>query len=71
MNIMGSNFLLAITEKGYIGKIEGANVYVIKAVELFPFTPFNQSIRPYLDGIKKFLAMGFYFSYNYDLTSCR
>lgn len=37
INICGFNFLLAITEKAYIGKIEGAYVYTIKQVELFPF----------------------------------
>jgi len=38
INISGTNFLLAVTEKAYVGKIEGANVYNIKAVELFAFT---------------------------------
>ena len=53
---MGSNFLLAIVDKAYIGKIEGANAYVIKSVELFPFSTFNQQLKPYIDGIKKILA---------------
>lgn len=71
MNILGFNYLLGITEKQYVGKIEGANVYQIKDVELFPFTSFSQQCRPYIDGIKRLLSQGFYFSYNYDLTSNR
>mmetsp|Transcript_10450 Transcript_10450/g.10505 ORF Transcript_10450/g.10505 Transcript_10450/m.10505 type:complete len:92 (-) Transcript_10450:297-572(-) len=58
-------------EKQYIGKIEGANVYAISRVELFPFSGFNQTIRMYIEGIKKLLTYGYYFSYNIDLTSNR
>lgn len=57
-----------------IGKIEGANIFLIKNVDLIPFyddfMQINQ-IRNYIDGVKKLLLSGFYFSYNSDLTSNR
>lgn len=53
---MGFNNLLVISEKKYMGKIEGANVYMILAVEIFPFGQPNVHIRPYLDGIKKLMS---------------
>jgi hypothetical protein len=37
INICGYNFFAGITEKQYIAKIEGANIYLVKRVELIPF----------------------------------
>lgn len=37
LNICGYNFLVGITEKELIAKIEGSNIYLIKRVELVPF----------------------------------
>jgi len=71
MNIMGFNFMLAITEKEYVGKMDGAYVYAVTDVELFPFSGFNIQCKNYIDGMKKLLTSGFYFSYNADLTTNR
>ena len=71
MNIEGYNFILGITEKQYIGRLDGANIYFIREVELFAFDEITPAARPYLDGLKKLLSQGFYFSYNCDLTSNR
>jgi hypothetical protein len=38
INIQGNNFLAGITEKQYIAKIDGANLYLIKRVEMIPFS---------------------------------
>jgi hypothetical protein len=37
VNIEGYNFMVTITEKQYVGKIEYANIYLITEVELCPF----------------------------------
>jgi hypothetical protein len=49
---------------------------MIKNVELLPFfddiTGYaNQTVKNYVDGVKKLLIAGFYFSYNTDITSNR
>ncbi len=57
-----------------VGKIEGANIYVIKNVDLIPFFDDQSAIggvKNYIEGVKKLLVCGFYFSYNSDLTSSR
>ena len=71
INIGGSNFVLVITEKVYVGKLDGSNIYLIKAVDLIPFDDYPQSVVKYIDGLKKLLTQGFYFAYNVDLTSNR
>ena len=37
INIMGDNFIVCITEKLYVGKLDGANIYKIQNVEFFRF----------------------------------
>jgi hypothetical protein len=37
INIRGHNFLACITQKQSIAEIEGANIYIVRAVELYPF----------------------------------
>jgi hypothetical protein len=71
INILGYNFIVGIKDKEYVGKIEGANIYSIKSIEMFPFENFSTQCKQYIDGIKKVLTLGFYFSYNADLTSNR
>ena len=61
LNICGNNFVVGITEKQYVGKLEGANIYMIKNVELFPFFDdisgySNPQVKNYVDGIKKLLV---------------
>ena len=61
-----------ITEKQFVGKIDGANIYVLKNADLIPFYEDFQAqnqIRNYIEGVKKLLLQNFYFSYNTDLTS--
>ena len=80
MNIRGYNFVACITEKQFVSKIDNANVYLVKRVELIPFyedayiaqTMIDSHLKEYVEGIKKLLVSGFfYFSYNTDLTSNR
>jgi hypothetical protein len=57
-----------------VGKIDCANIFLIKNVDLIPFyDDFSQisQIKNYIEGVKKLLLSGFYFSYNSDLTSNR
>lgn len=57
-----------------IGKIDGANIFLIKNVDLIPFYDDFQAlnqVRTYIDGIKKLMISGYYFSYNTDITSNR
>lgn len=37
VNIMSHNFVVAITEKEYVAKIDGSNIYLVKRAELIPF----------------------------------
>lgn len=71
MNISGYNFLITITQKEYVGKLNGNSIYMIKQSELIPFEDNYQvlaSLNTYLDGFNKLLNSGFYFSYNEDLS---
>ena len=68
---MGSNFLIGIKEKDFIGKLEEAAIYSIKDVEFFEMGSFNVRARDCIEGLKKLLAGGFFFSYHTDLTSSR
>jgi len=56
-----------------IGKVDGANIFMIKNVDLIPFGDEQSAniIRNFIDGVKKLLTLGFYFSYNTDITSNR
>ena len=44
INISGYNFVVGITEKQHIAKVDGANIYLVKRVEILPFQEevFNQ-----------------------------
>jgi len=46
---------------------------MIKNVDLIPFGDEQSAniIRNFIDGVKKLLTLGFYFSYNTDITSNR
>jgi hypothetical protein len=45
INICGYNFIAGITEKQYIARLDGANIYMVKRIELIPFiNNFNSQI---------------------------
>ena len=45
-------------------------MYLVTEVEMYAFDPESiPDCRMYVDGIKRVLQSGFYFSYNADLTS--
>jgi hypothetical protein len=44
LNICGINFIAAITEKQFIGKLDGANIYGVKGIEFYPFQEYNKRI---------------------------
>lgn len=71
LNMEGVNFIICITEKQLVGRMPfGINIYTIKNVGILPFRPIenNQKILNYIDGIKRILLVGFFFSYSSDLT---
>ena len=76
IDICGYNFLICITGREYIGKLDTSNIYAIKSVEFFEFYQelqgySNPAVKNYIDGMKKILTLGCYFSYHSDLTSNR
>ena len=79
INICGFNFVVGITEKQYVAKLDGASIYLVKRIEMIPFSEdtvgqmqVNSQLKDYVEGVKKLLMNGFfYFSYNTDLTSNR
>lgn len=54
----------------------GDNIYMVKGVDFIPvdksvhtYTLLPKDVVDYVEGIKKLLAQGFYYSYTADLTS--
>lgn len=52
------NFIVAITEKQFIGKLDGANIYCVKGIELYPFLQqeYGKKIGQYIDGLKRLFS---------------
>lgn len=74
LNISGYNFLGVISQKEFMGKLNGKNIYRIKLAELIPFIEDYQilySLNMYIEGVTRLLSTGFYFAYNEDLTMSR
>eukprot|EP00347_Sterkiella_histriomuscorum_P022024 403331952 len=79
INIMDYNFLAVITEKEYAGQINGQTIYLIKTTLMIPFSENiypsqqckRQKLNNLIDGVKKLLTTGFYFSYYADITQNR
>lgn len=75
MEIEKINFLIFVKAAYFIGKMEEAEVYRIKEIETVPILPFEKienlssEIKSLIVGIKNLLTLGFYYSFNYDLTN--
>ena len=69
-------FLIYVEVCELVGKIEGAEVFKvlnIGYVSLFDLKtqPISEKLKAFLDETKNLLTMGFYYSFNYDLTNTR
>jgi hypothetical protein len=75
MRIESYNYFVLVKSAILIGKIENAEVFKIKEAELIPITDdttatnISQEIKSYVLGIMHLLSLGFYYSFNYDLTN--
>lgn len=77
MKIFNMDFLVYVKSCQPVGYIEEAEIYKVKDVELIPIaddiTISNMSadLKSYVNGIKNLLALGFFYSFHYDLTNSR
>lgn len=69
------NFIVFVKCAYFIGKIEEAEIFRIKEAELTPLVHFNKidnissDVKSQVVGIKNLLTLGFFYSFNYDLTN--
>lgn len=75
LKIESCNFFVFVKSALLIGKIENAEIFKIKEAELIPITDdttaanLSQEIKSFVLGIMNLLSLGFYYSFNYDLTN--
>ena len=75
IRIKGVNFVLYITSSEKIGQIKNQDVFRITDVDFFEVSDpkikhtNDQDISDLKEGIKKYLKLGFYYSFGVDLTS--
>jgi hypothetical protein len=77
MKIFSMDFLVYVKSCQPVGYIDDAEIYKIKETELIPIaddvTISNMSadLKSYVNGIKNLMALGFFYSFHYDLTNSR
>ena len=75
IRIKGANFILYITSSEKIGQIKNQDIFRITDVDFFEISDpkikhvNDQEITDLKEGIKKYLKLGFYYSFGVDLTS--
>jgi hypothetical protein len=75
IQIENLNFIIFIKSAYFIGKIEDAEIFRVKETEIIPLVQFNKidnissEIKSQVVGIKNLLTLGFFYSFNYDLTN--
>lgn len=75
MEMENVNFLIFVKSAYFIGKIEEAEIYRIKDTEIVPILTFEKieelssDVKSQILGIKNLLTLGFFYSFNYDLTN--
>lgn len=68
-------FMIFVKSSYFIGKIEKAEIFRVKEVELLPIISdekldfLGSDVKNLVDGIKKLYTLGFFYSFNYDLTN--
>ena len=77
IRIKGINFILYITSSEKIGQIKNQDIFRITDVDFFEISDpkikhvNDQEITDLKEGIKKYLKLGFYYSFGVDLTSSK
>ena len=75
INIENIEILILVKTAFFIGKIEEAEIFRINEVELIPILTndkienLSSEIKNISDGIKKLYTLGFFYSFNFDLTN--
>lgn len=75
LKIESYNFFVFVKSAILIGKIENAEIFKIKEAELIPITDdttaanLSQEIKSHVLGIIHLLSLGYYYSFDYDLTN--
>jgi hypothetical protein len=75
INLEKIEFIIFVKSAYVIGKIEEAEVFRVKEVELIPIVPdkeldyLGSEVRNLVEGIKNLYTLGFFYSFNYDLTN--
>jgi hypothetical protein len=75
INLEKIEFIIFVKSANFIGKIEEADVFRVKEVELIPIILdykldlIGSELKNLIDGIKNLYTLGFFYSFNYDLTN--
>lgn len=75
IQIENLNFIVFVKSAYFIGKIEEAEIFRVKETEIIPLVHYNKienissEIKSQVVGIKNLLTLGFFYSFNYDLTN--
>lgn len=77
LKIGSIDFLVYVKVGQSVGLIDEAEIFKVKEAELLPICDdiiannLSQDVRSFITGVKNFLALGFFYSFHYDLTNSR
>jgi len=77
LKINTQNFLAIVKSTEYICTLEGNDIFKVKEADFISLsedrsgTNFSNDVNVTLTGMKNFLTLGFFYSFNYDLTNKR
>jgi hypothetical protein len=77
IKIFSMDFLVYVKSCQPVGSIDDAEIFKIKDAELLPIADditisnMSSDLKSYVNGIKNLLALGFFYSFHYDLTNSR
>ena len=77
IKVMKHNFLLYVKSAILIGTLEEADIFKVKEADLIPIADdfivnnMSSEVKSLIIGLKNLLTLGFFYSFNYDLTNSR
>jgi hypothetical protein len=77
IKIGSTDFLLYVKTCQIVGALEEAEIFKVKEVDVVPITDeitannLSSEVKSFLNGIRNLLALGFFYSFHYDLTNTR
>jgi hypothetical protein len=77
LKVENYDFLVYVKVCQSVGIIEGAEIFKIKEADLIPIcdeitaSNLSSDVKSLISGIKNFLALGFFYSFHYDLTNSK